>query len=82
MKVISAKEANTKTFEVISNRASKELDEIMNNIQNEINGGHFYYSGNDYLYEDTKKRLEELGYKVTIGSQYNEPYYIISWENI
>ena len=82
MKVISAKEANTKTFEVISNRASKELDEIMNNIQNEINEGHFYYSDSGYLNEVTKKRLKELGYEVKTGSQYNEPYYSISWENI
>lgn len=82
MKVITAKEANTKTFEMISSCMTNELSEIMNNIQNEINEGRFYYSGDGYLHEVTKKKLEELGYKVKTGSQYNEPYYSISWENI
>jgi len=82
MKVISAKEANAKTIEVLNNCAIKELDEIMNNIQNEINEGHFYYSGDGYLDEVNKKTLKKLGYKVETGLQYNEAYYSISWENV
>lgn len=81
MKVITAKEANTRTLEIISGRITNELSEMMNNIQNEINEGYFYYSNDGYLHEVTKKKLEELGYKVKTGSQYNEPYYTISWEN-
>lgn len=82
MKVITAKEANTKTLEIISSCITNELSEIMNNIQNEINEGRFCYSNDGYLHEVTKKKLEELGYKVKTGSQYNEPYYSISWENV
>ena len=82
MKVINAKEANAKAIKVFYNDIARELDEIMDNIQNEMNKGHFYYSGSGYLHEATKKRLEELGYKIETGSQYNEPYYSISWENI
>ena len=44
-KQISAKEANAKTIEVLNNCATKELDEIMSNIYNEIKEGRFYYSG-------------------------------------
>ena len=31
------------------------------------------------LKPETRKKLEELGYKVETGTQYNEPYYSISW---
>ena len=37
------------------------------------------YKNNGFLQVETKKRLEELGYKVTVGYQYNETYYSISW---
>ena len=30
--------------------------------------------------ENFVNELKELGYKVTTGSQYNEPYYSISWQ--
>ena len=82
MKMISAKEANAKTFEIISSCITNELSEIMNNIQNKIDEGCFCYSNGGYLHEVTKKRLEELGYEVKTGAQYNEPYYYISWENV
>lgn len=81
-KQISAKEANTKTIGAIRNCATKELDEIMSGIHKQANEGYFNYGGSGCLHEVTKKRLEELGYKVEIGSQYNEPYYSISWENV
>lgn len=32
------------------------------------------------LKPETRKKLEELGYKVETGTQYNEPYYSISWK--
>lgn len=82
IKVISAKEANTKTIEVINNCITKELDEIMSKIYNEIKEGHFCYGDSGCLYGVTKERLKELGYKVEIGSQYNEPYYTIKWGDV
>ena len=81
-KQISAKEANAKTIEALNNCAAKELDKIMSGIHNEANEGSFNYVGEGHLHEVTKKKLEELGYKVETGSQYNEPYYSISWENV
>ena len=81
-KQISAKEANAKTIEALNNCATKELDEIMSGIHKQANEGYFNYGGDGYLHDVTKERLKELGYKVETGSQYNEPYYSISWEKI
>jgi len=80
IKIISAKEANAKTIKALNDCATKELNKIMSGIHNTANEGYFTYGGDGYLNEITKKRLEELGYKVETGSQYNEPYYSISWE--
>lgn len=80
IKQISAKEANTKTIEVLNNCISKELNEIMNNIQNEVNKGKFYYIADGCLHEVNKRRLEELGYKVETSIE--PSYYSISWENL
>ena len=82
IKIISAKEANAKTIKALNDCATKELNKIMSDIHNVANKGLFYYSASGCLHEVTKKRLEELGYKVETGSQYNEPYYSISWENV
>lgn len=40
----------------------------------------FLISEDGSLKPETRKKLEELGYKVETGTQYNEPYYSISWK--
>ena len=40
----------------------------------------FSISDDGYLQPETTQRLEELGYNVQTGSQYNEQYWSISWK--
>ena len=77
--MISAKDANTKTLNNITKCITEELFKLENQINDAIKIGKFYISSSGFLQIETKKTLEELGYNVSVGSQYNEPYYIISW---
>lgn len=77
--MISASEARKKTENNINNCITKELSEIMEQINEAIEDGKFSISNDEYLQSETKQRLEELGYKVKTGSQYNESYYSVSW---
>ena len=77
--MLSAKDANTKTFNNISKCVTEELFKLENQINDAIKSGKFYVSSTGFIQIETKKRLEDLGYNVSVGSQYNEPYYIISW---
>ena len=77
--MISASEARKKTENNINNCATKELSEIMQEIDEAIEDGKFSISNDGYLQSKTKQRLEELGYKVKTGSQYNESYYSVNW---
>ncbi len=77
--MISASEARKKTENNINNCATKELSEIMEKIDRAIANGKFSISDDGYLQSQTRKKLEELGYKVETGSQYNEGYYSVSW---
>ncbi len=77
--MISASEARKKTENNINNCATKELSEIMKQIDKAIANGNFLISNDGYLQSQTRKKLEELGYKVETGSQYNEGYYSVSW---
>lgn len=75
-----ASEANKLTKEHIEKCLTKELKEITEKIIKAIADGKFSISGDGYLKSETKQRLEELGYKVKYGSQYNESYWSISWK--
>ncbi len=77
--MISASEARKKTENNINSCVTKELSEIMRQIEKAISNGKFSISNDGYLQSVTEQRLEELGYKVTTGSQYNEGYYSVSW---
>ena len=77
--MLSAKDANKKTFNNINKCTTEELFKLENQINDAIKLGKFYVSSAGFLQIETKKRLEDLGYNVSVGSQYNEPYYIISW---
>lgn len=45
-----------------------------------ISYGKFSISNDGSLQPETQKKLEELGYEVKTGTQYNESYYSVSWE--
>lgn len=77
--LLSASEAHKKTIDNIKNCSTKELAEISKRISDAIADGKFSISGDGCLQYETRQRLEELGYEVKIGSQYNEPLWKISW---
>ena len=78
--LLSASEAHKKTTDNIKNCLTKELAEISKKISDAIANGKFSISDDGCLQYETTQRLEELGYKVQTGSQYNERYWSISWK--
>lgn len=78
--LLSASEAHKNTVNNIKNCSTKQLAEISKRISDTIANGKFSISGDGCLQYETIQRLEELGYKVKTGSQYNESYWSIGWK--
>ena len=76
----SVSEANKMTNHVIDSCTTQQLAELSKLIRDAIADGKFSISEDGCLKPETRKKLEELGYKVETGNQCNEPYYIISWK--
>ena len=72
-------EANKMTNNAIDSCTTQQLAELSKLIRNAIADGKFSISEDGCLNPEIRKKLEELGYKVETGSQYNESYYSISW---
>ena len=79
--LLTADEARSKTQENIQKCLTAELHKLSGQINNAIAEGKYSISNDGYLQHETRLRLEELGYKIQTGSQYNESYYSISWGN-
>lgn len=62
----------------VSEYETSQFNKIMESIDRESARGVFKYYGEGELRLTTKKKLEELGYKVMINNR--EPEYCISWE--
>ena len=75
----SASEANKMTNNAIDSCTTQQLAELSKLIRDVIVDGKFSISEDGSLKPETRKKLEELGYKVETSTQYNEPYYSISW---
>ena len=75
----SASEANKMTNNVIDSCTTQQLAELSKLIRDTIADGKFSISEDGCLKPETQKKLEELGYKIETGNQYNESYYSISW---
>ena len=75
-----AHEANNMTKHVIDSYTTQQLTELSKLIRDAIADGKFSISEDGCLKPETRKKLEELGYKVNTGTQYNESYYSISWK--
>lgn len=78
--ILSALEANKMTNNAIDDCTTQQLAELSKLIRDAIVDGKFSISEDGSLKPETRKKLEELGYKVETGTQYNEPYYSISWK--
>ena len=76
----SALEANKMTNNAIDSCTTQQLAGLSKLIRDAIADGKFSISEDGSLKPETRKKLEELGYKVETGTQYNEPYYSISWK--
>ena len=77
--ILSASEANKMTNNTIDNCTTQQLAELFKLIRDAIADGKFSISEDGSLKPETRKKLEELGYKVKTDTKYNEPYYSISW---
>lgn len=75
----SASEANKMTNNAIDNCTTQQLAELSKLIRDAVADGKFSISEDGCLKPETRTKLEGLGYKVETGTQYNEPYYSISW---
>ena len=75
----SASEANKMTNHAIDSCITQQLAELSKLISDAVADGKFSISKDGCLKPETRKKLEELGYKVGTGNQYNESYYSISW---
>lgn len=78
--MIRASEANKEATKNATEFFTKELSDIEEQITKAIKEGKYLISCSGYLNEETIGVLKSLGYKVSTGSQYNEPYYSISWQ--
>lgn len=78
----SASEANKMTNNAIDSCTTQQLAELSKLIRDAVADGKFSISEDGCLKPETRKKLEELGYKVENGTQYNESYYSISWREV
>lgn len=79
----SASEANKMTNNAIDNCTTQQLAELSKLIKDAIADGKFSIKEDGCLKSETRKKLEELGYKIETGTQYNElfyTFYSISWK--
>ena len=77
--MISAKEARKQSEQNKQDILNKEMAIIEEEINNEISQGNNNVYINGSISSDVRQMLEQLGYDVNCGSQYNESYVNIEW---
>ena len=77
--MISAKEARKLSEQNKQNILNKEMTIIEEEINNEISQGNNNVYINCSISSDARQMLEQLGYDVKCGNQYNESYTNIEW---
>ena len=77
--MISAKEAREQSKQNKQNTLNKEMAIIEEEINNKISQGNNNVYINGSISSDARQMLEQLGYDVKCGSQYNESYVNIKW---
>lgn len=78
--MISATEASSLTYQNIQTNIAGEMAKIEVKIKDAIKGGKFSITEDGTLSSDIINELRRLGYKAENNSQYNESYYVISWQ--
>jgi len=78
--MITAEQARQRAKTATSEYEQSQLNKIMEDIDRESAQGYYKYYGDGALRPAVRKKLEELGYDIAIGNQYDEPEYCISWE--
>lgn len=78
--VMTAEEARAKTLFSISGASSTQLQAVMKKINEAIDEGEYRCSVGGTISNRVEEILTKKGYKVSRGSQYNESYVNISWE--
>lgn len=78
--MITAEQARQRAKAYISEYEQSQFNKIMEGIDEQSAQGYFKYYGDEALRPAVRKKLEELGYDIATGYQYNEPEYCISWE--
>ena len=79
IEMISAKEARERSMCKANLITSVEMAKIEELIQNAIEDCEYKISQDGVLSPICRNQLENLGYKVETGTQYNEPWYCIRW---
>lgn len=77
--MMSAKEAASQSLECLRKFKTEELRKIEIGIKREIQCGRRIYSYEGYISKEAKHELEQLGYNIETGSQYNQGYVTIKW---
>jgi hypothetical protein len=77
--MISAEEARKETTKNLETFSTVELEDVEKKIREAIKQGNYSISDDGRLSEQSRKALENAGFKVNMGNQYNEPYYSINW---
>ena len=77
--MLSAEDARKKANEKIDVLVEREIREIEGKVIAACEEGKTTITVDGYLQDKTVIRLQELGYDVVTGSQYNQLYYTISW---
>jgi hypothetical protein len=78
--MIASGKDKEKALNAVSIRWREEFKEIEKCIEDSASSGAFYVSKSGSIHPRMKRLLEDLGYKVKIGLQYNKPYYTINWK--
>lgn len=78
--LISAAEAYKKTQEALKEDDIESLKEINSKILEATKKGKFSVTGLGKISFGAREKLESLGYEIITGFDFNESYYLISWE--
>ncbi len=78
--MIDAREARKRAQDNLASNAAKELSLIETLISDAVSKGAYFITYGGPMQARVREKLDELGYKVEIDSQYNDVCFIVSWE--